>query len=321
MRHFVFDKEHMKFRPRKMGIKGILTTFVKYLLMSLVVAVGCYLFMALIFSTDREKKLIAENRRMKEECTQLQQKMVLVDQVVDNLSERDRAIYREVFNAEIPQLAGEGGPDSLYVDWSRMNEFSDKELVSNTAKTAKSLEYSVNKVNYWIAVANQALADKGARPTAIPSIVPMKNFETLQTGASVGKRMNPFFKTMKDHTGIDLMAPVGTEVICTADGVVSLSEKTDKGLGNRVEITHSNGFVTKYMHLGEIKPSKGQRVSQGDVIGKVGLSGSSFASCLHYEVWKGGKCLDPASFFFAELNPVTYSETMTIGQTTGQSMD
>jgi len=321
MRHFVFDKEHMKFRPRKMGAKGYLLTALKYLMMSFMIAMVCYILMAVVFSTDDEKKLLAENRRLKEECGQLEQKMQLVDQVVDNLSVRDHSIYREIFNSEIPVLAGDGTPDSLYVDWTRMDEYSDKELVHNTAKTARSLEYSANKVSYWIAVANQALASKVVKPTAIPSIVPIPNFKTLQTGASVGKRVNPFFKTMKEHSGIDLMAPVGTEVICTADGVVTDVVKSGKGLGNCIEVTHEGGFVTKYAHLSEMKVSKGKTVRQGDEIGKVGLSGTSFAACLHYEIWKNGKCQDPANYFFAELNPVTYSETMNVGQTTGQSMD
>ena len=321
MRHFVFDKDHMKFRPRRIGFKGILLSFFKYLAMSLVVALGCYLLLALVFNTDREKSLTAENRRMREECEQLEQKMQLVDRVVDNLSERDRAIYREVFNAEIPQIGGIDVADSLYVDWSRMDEFSDRELVMNTAKTAKSLEYSANKVNYWIAVAKMALAQEGAGATSIPSIVPIRNFEVLQTGASVGKRVNPFYKTMREHKGLDIMAPVGTEVICTADGVVSDVVKTRKELGNRVEVTHPGGYVTVYAHIDPGRLSKGQKVRQGDVVGAVDMSGSSFAACLHYEVWRNGVCQDPASYFFAELDPSAYRETMTIGRTSGQSMD
>ncbi|MBQ0122024.1 MAG: peptidoglycan DD-metalloendopeptidase family protein [Bacteroidales bacterium] len=322
MRHFVFDRENMKFRPRKAGMGSYLRAGVRYLALSLLIAVVCYVLLALLFSTDHEKKLMEENRRLKAECERLEQDIRLVDKVVDFLSVRDHTIYRDIFDAEIPLLAGEGVPDSLYVDWTRMDEFSDKELICNTAKTARSLEYSVNRVNYWIAVANQALGRGGVKPTSIPSIVPIPDFKTLQAGASVGRRVNPFFKTMRDHQGMDLMAPVGTDVLCTADGVVTDVVRSGKGMGNTIEVVHDGGFITKYSHLGEIRTvRKGQTVKQGDVIGKVGMSGMSFASCLHYEIWRNGRCQDPADYFFAELNPLNYSETVTVSQTTGQSMD
>lgn len=320
MPKFTFDKKTMKFHPRKIGWKFILYSFVKYLLMSFMVAVGCYLLLALVFNTDREKKLMAENRRMKEECASLERKMLIVDQVVSNLDYRDHSIYRDIFSAEIPEFTG-AGQDTLFVDWAQMGNRDDKELVRNTAKKAKRLEYYVNKVNYYINVTNAQLGAEGVTPTAIPSIAPLENFETLQTGASVGNRMNPFFKTFKEHNGIDLMAPVGTDVVCTADGVVKSVTKGDKGLGNRIEVAHKGGFVTTYSHLSEMNPKPGEKVRQGEVIGKVGMSGTSFASCLHYEILKNGRYQDPANYFFADLNPVTYREVMIIAKTTGQSMD
>lgn len=322
MRHFILDREHMRFIPRKTGVGSYLLIFAKYVVFSALIAVVCYILMALLFSTDHEKKLMEENRLLKEECVQLEQKMQLVDKVVDHLSVRDHTIYRDIFNAEIPLLADDGAHDSIYVDRSRISSYSDKELILNTAKTARSLEYSVNKVNYWIAVINQVFGEGRLAPTSIPSIVPIPNFKTLQAGASVGRRVNPFFKTMRLHQGMDLMAPVGTDVLCTADGVITGVLRSGKGMGNTIEITHQGGFVTLYSHLGDVKTAyKGRMVRQGEVIGKVGMSGMSFASCLHYEVWRNGRCQDPADYFFAELNPLTYYETVTVAQTTGQSMD
>ena len=66
-------------------------------------------------------------------------------------------------------------------------------------------------------------------------------------------------------------------------------------LGNAVEIRHPNGYVTRYGHLSRFKPdvTVGTRVRQGDVIGYVGATGLATAPHLHYELWRGGRPVDP----------------------------
>jgi len=134
--------------------------------------------------------------------------------------------------------------------------------------------------------------------------------------------LNPFFKSIREHTGIDLVSPAGTEVICAADGQVVKIEKTGKGFGNRVTVSHGDRYQTTYSHLADnIIVRNGQVVKQGTIIGRVGSSGTTFAPCLHYEVIKDGEYQDPVNYFFADLNPNDYREMMIISMTTGQSID
>ncbi|MBQ5828455.1 MAG: M23 family metallopeptidase, partial [Bacteroidales bacterium] len=91
--------------------------------------------------------------------------------------------------------------------------------------------------------------------------------------------------------------------------------------GNSIVINHKNGYVTRYNNLGDILVRKGQKVRQGAVIGRVGMSGMSFAPHLHYEVWLNDEMMDPVNYFFASLTPQMFKEMAVIVANTGQSLD
>jgi hypothetical protein len=98
------------------------------------------------------------------------------------------------------------------------------------------------------------------------------------------------------HQGIDVAAPTGTPVFAASDGVVKLAEN-ESGWGNLVILEHGDGYTTFYAHLDEIAVKAGSEVSKGEVIGRVGNTGQSTGSHLHYEVRKNGEHLDPANFY------------------------
>ncbi|MFB0973823.1 MAG: M23 family metallopeptidase, partial [Bacteroidales bacterium] len=84
---------------------------------------------------------------------------------------------------------------------------------------------------------------------------------------------------------------------------------------------HGNGLTTVYGHLNDILVRQGQRVSSGEVIGRVGNSGTSFAPHLHYGVSLNGKPQDPVNYFFGDLDGNNYREMLIIATNTGQSLD
>ena len=137
----------------------------------------------------------------------------------------------------------------------------------------------------------------------------------------MGKKVNPFYKNVVSHTGMDLLAGTGTEVLAAADGVVETANRKGRIEGNSIVINHKNGYVTKYNNLGDILVRKGQKVRQGAVIGRVGMSGMSFAPHLHYEVLKDTVVLDPVNHMFASVTPEEYLNMMILSVSTGQSMD
>jgi murein DD-endopeptidase MepM/ murein hydrolase activator NlpD len=106
------------------------------------------------------------------------------------------------------------------------------------------------------------------------------------------------------HYGVDMAAPRGTSVVAAEDGYVSTvvsgcsegNTSCGGGFGNHIVITHPGGIDTLYAHLSSSLVSEGQRVSRGQVIGKVGNTGHSFGPHLHFEVHKGGQRVNPTPY-------------------------
>ena len=107
-----------------------------------------------------------------------------------------------------------------------------------------------------------------------------------------GYRIHPIFKTKKLHTGIDIPAPTGTNIIAASEGTVIYSS-TLGGYGKTVMIDHGGGIVTLYAHNSSIIVSNGTKVAKGDVIAKAGSTGYSTGPHLHFEVRKNGSYVDP----------------------------
>lgn len=109
-----------------------------------------------------------------------------------------------------------------------------------------------------------------------------------------GSRADPFTGVKSFHTGVDLAAPMGTSIKVSSDGRVA-----DAGwqniFGNYVIVSHGGGYQTLYAHMSKISVKRGQYLTQGDEVGKVGSTGYSTGPHLHFSVYKNGKMIDPFS--------------------------
>ena len=128
---------------------------------------------------------------------------------------------------------------------------------------------------------------------AVPSEKPVR---TAAFTSGYGVRSDPFRGAAAMHAGIDLAGPVGTPIYATADGVVSDAGYNSGGYGNLVKIDHGRGIETRYGHLSSIMVSPGQRITRGQQIGRMGSTGRSTGSHLHYEVRIDGRAVNPIPF-------------------------
>jgi murein DD-endopeptidase MepM/ murein hydrolase activator NlpD len=128
---------------------------------------------------------------------------------------------------------------------------------------------------------------------AVPSDKPVK---TAEFTSGYGIRSDPFQGRAARHQGIDLAAPVGTPIYATADGVVSDAGWNSGGYGNLVKLNHGRGIETRYGHLSSILVRPGQRVTRGQQIGRMGSTGRSTGSHLHYEVRIDDRAVNPIPF-------------------------
>ena len=320
MKKLEFDDKSLKVKTTRTSVARVFRQIFKYLLLSVLLALAYYVVFALVYNTGREETLRAENKYISEEYENMQNRMDLLDGVIENLRQEDRAIYRDVFNSALPDYVLERA-QRQGVDHSRIYEMSESELVSMTADIIRRCETAATEVSANLRVTGDALALETISPDGLPSIVPIRPFSVGQTGASSGNKYNPFYKTMRFHEGVDLVAPVGTDILATAEGTVNEAKRGTRGEGNVVSITHPCGITTVYKHLGDILVRPGQHVRRGTVIARIGSSGRSFAPHLHYEVIKDGEYQEPIHYFFADLDCQGYRETLLLGLTTGQSLD
>ena len=314
---YKFNKEQLNFVEDKRGFKGWVKIIFRYFGLSILLALLYYVVFSLLVSTEQEKVLARETQLMEQEYSKLQQKVGVLDNTIKNLQHRDREIYRSIFNAEPPVYSSMGDYDMFEgIDTTRMES-----MVSDAKMRLDVIEKGMGKVNSTIEEINSALEGLGEGAKSIPSIVPIKDFTVRQTGASVGEKMHPFYKTVTMHTGMDLLAATDTPILAAADGVVESAVRNGKKDGINVTINHQNGYVTVYKNMGKMSVRKRQKVKQGDIIGRVGMSGISFAPHLHYEVWYNGQMMNPMDYFFASLTPQMYRDMAVIVANTGQSLD
>ena len=128
---------------------------------------------------------------------------------------------------------------------------------------------------------------------AVPSDKPVK---TAAFTSGYGVRSDPFGRGAAMHGGIDLAGPSGTPIYATADGTVGRAGWNSGGYGNLVEVNHGRGIETRYGHLSQILVSPGQQVRRGQLIARMGSTGRSTGSHLHYEVRIEGRAVNPIPF-------------------------
>ncbi|NLD22568.1 MAG: M23 family metallopeptidase [Bacteroidales bacterium] len=319
MNKYFFNRDKMSFDKVKSSGKSIFYTILRYCLFGLLAAVVMYVMFAVFINTNIQKQLSLENEYLEEEFEKMASQANLLDDVITNLEYRDKAIYNDIFSTDPPSFDAFMGVDTT--NQEIITSLSDAQLADYSKEQLDLTQENVSNVNRQLKAIFQTLDNNDFDSVSLPSILPVDNFKLAQTGASKGMKINPFYKTLRQHTGLDIISAVGTEVFSTADGVVSKVEKTAKGLGNNIVINHANGIQTRYAHLSEIYVHKGQNVNQRDVIARVGMSGKTFAAGLHYEVLRQGRNVDPVYFLFADLSPSLYRDMILLSSYTGQSID
>ncbi|MBR1969310.1 MAG: peptidoglycan DD-metalloendopeptidase family protein [Clostridia bacterium] len=110
-----------------------------------------------------------------------------------------------------------------------------------------------------------------------------------------GYRIHPVYKTKKFHSGIDIGAGYGVDILASADGTVTLAA-TNGGYGKCVIVNHGSGITTLYAHNSSLLVSQGEKVTKGQVIAKAGSTGVSTGPHLHFEVRVNGATANPLDY-------------------------
>lgn len=134
--------------------------------------------------------------------------------------------------------------------------------------------------------------------SSIPSSMPAASY-TLSS--SFGYRRDPINGSGAMHNGLDFKAAHGTPILAAADGVITKAGWMG-GYGKTIEITHGNGLMTRYAHMSRLEANLGQKVERGAQIGRMGSTGRSTGTHLHFEVRNNGRAINPHKFLKANNN-------------------
>ena len=132
--------------------------------------------------------------------------------------------------------------------------------------------------------------DEQALPAGAPAIG-----DGTWVSSLYGYRSDPLTGEREFHQGVDFAGKLGTMITAVADGIV-IGSAPSYAYGNLVEISHGNGYVTRYAHNKRNLVSVGQKVEKGEVIALMGTSGRSTGPHVHFEVVKNGKNVNPGRY-------------------------
>lgn len=274
-----------------------------------------------VLDSPKEMLMRQENERMKEDYRLLRNEVKFIQQQMTELERRDNHVYREIFEADpIPDSARAKQIEKKQ-ETKLVESMENNELAFSIAGTLDKMINRIATQKKSYQEIESMIKDKEKMLAATPAIQPVSNKDLSRVASGFGYRIDPVYKTVKMHAGLDFAAPQGTPIYATADGVVRLAGNTGNGYGNHVIINHGYGYETLYGHQYRIKARVGQRVKRGELIGWVGSTGKSTGPHLHYEVRKNKRHIDPIYFFYNDLTPEQFDRIVKMAASGNQSFD
>jgi len=309
-----YEKQVVPLRETLLRILGFLSAAI---VTALIIVAIAFRFL----DSPKEKLLRIQLERLQE------QNKVYADQVVDisdrlkQLEKRDNEVYRSIFEADPIPYSARAKQLEKRKELQLVAGMDQTELTTELFKTLNTLFNRVVNQEKSYKEIESMVRNKEKLLASTPAIQPISNKDLNRLSSGFSYRIDPIYKTVKFHTGLDFSAPQGTPIYATAQGVVRIAGNLGNGYGNHVVINHGYQYSTLYGHMYRIKVRAGQTVKRGEVIGYVGNSGKSTGSHLHYEVMKGKKHLDPIYFFYNDLTPEQYQQILKIASSRNQSFD
>lgn len=273
------------------------------------------------FSSPGEERLKQQLAEMNQQYEALEAKMNVAGTQLEELEKRDDNIYRAIFEAHPLPDSARAGQIARAEEYRLLQSYGDNELVRHAVLTLDGIERRIRAQQASYNEMDKLIRNKQKMLACIPAIQPVSNKDLSRVASGFGYRVDPIYKTVKFHPGLDFAAPVGTPVYATGDGVVEFSGMDDSGYGDHVIINHGYGYETLYGHMVRVKVRRGQKVKRGQVIGWVGSTGKSTGPHCHYEVIKNGEKVDPVYFFYHDLSPQQYERMLKLASSGNQSLD
>ncbi|WP_126244526.1 M23 family metallopeptidase [Chitinophaga rhizosphaerae] len=271
--------------------------------------------------SPKETMLRRDLDNMQEEYNTLQDQVKELKGQLGELQHRDNEIYRVIFEAAPIPDSVRAGQDEKSKENLALSAKPESEIIAATKKMLAEIGNRVQLQEKSYLQIEDLIKNKQKMLASIPAIQPVANKDLDRIASGFGYRIDPIYKTVKFHSGLDFTAPSGTPIYATGDGTIEEASLSDVGYGNHVVVNHGYGYKSLYGHMVRIKAKRGQAVKRGDILGWVGSTGKSTGPHCHYEVMKNGVKVDPVYFFYNDLTPEQFDRMLKIARSGNQSFD
>jgi hypothetical protein len=321
---FIFNTHTLTYDKVVEPLKERVIRAFKFLSTALVSAIIMLVLLYKFFPSPREKQLLNEIGQMEYKYNALDNKMEQMSKVLGNVQERDASVHRSMFGMEPMDRdvwnGGTGG-SARFAELAELRFAGD--IIKSSLLKAEMLERQLVLQSKSLDTIQKLARDKEKMITSIPSIKPVREDKlnrSMFLMSGFGWRLHPVHKVRKFHAGLDFAAPYGTPIQSTGQGRV-IKIGNGHGYGNCVEIDHGYGYTTLYGHMSRVDVREGEYVKKGQVIGKVGSTGTSTAPHCHYEVHLKGNPINPLQFCIDGLSPSEYQQLVNAAKVANQSLD
>ena len=313
-----FNPETLSYHKIEVSLKKRLIKLLPSFISAIIFALAGIVIYSYTFDSPKERELKRENRELAFQYEILTKRAEQIEKVLADVQYRDDNIYRTLFESEpIPESMREAGFGGVN-RYEELEGYENSDLVISTTKRLDKLMKQLYIQSKSFDEIVRLAKSKEKWLACMPAIVPILNKDHYKFLSHFGRRYDPVYKnTVKMHEGIDLAGAIGTNIRSSGDGVVKTAESSRGGYGNEIIVDHGFGYTTRYAHLSKILVSRGQKVTRGEIIGKLGSTGKSTGPHLHYEVRKNNIPLNPINFFYQDLSPAEYDKMIELSAQEG----
>lgn len=317
---YKFDPESLQFKKQDDSFKAkFIREYLGVIIAGIFIAMGLLLISTYLIVSPEMRKLRRENRVISQDYKEQVKRYAQTEKVLKDIEKRDDNIYKAILESD-PNEQKADTISSYLALLQKTEEMEPLDLARYVDVQLDSLlqVMASNEDNYQNFA--KIFNSKMKMIDYVPSIQPIDNQNVDVIVYGFGKRIDPFYRTLVNHKGMDFSIPEGTKIRATANGTIKFSGQL-RGEGTSIIISHEYGFETRYTHLDQVLVNAGKKVRRGDVIGTSGNTGKSLAPHLHYEVHVKGVPVNPVNFFFADLNPGQYNKMIKMSSMGGISLD
>jgi murein DD-endopeptidase MepM/ murein hydrolase activator NlpD len=239
-----------------------------------------------------------ENGVLKAQLASLNDRLQILESALSRITLRDNELR---VLADLPKMtddilkAGTGGTKENY-DFGLSQHANELLERTNTVINQLERQVQMQKTSYSQIVQKMEYNKEFFKH--LPAIKPAEGY---YSNGGFGLRLHPVFKDYRFHEGLDVTGEDGTSIYAAADGVVEFTGARGT-YGKLIEIDHGYNYKTIYAHLSFINVREGQSVKRGTLIGRMGRTGVTTGTHLHYEVIKNGVRVNPVDYFFDEAD-------------------